>query len=113
MLPVSLTRSRRSGAVEAARCELATAFLEDLRRIDAQIRETRKKLDTAVKTSGTTLTGVFGVGPVIAAAVIGDVRDVSRSGAGIISPPTTAPRRSRCPPASARSTGCPGAATGS
>jgi hypothetical protein len=29
-------------AVAAARCELAAAFLEDLRRIDAQIRETRR-----------------------------------------------------------------------
>ena len=69
-----------SGAVEAARCELAAAFLEDLRGIDARIRETRKKLDAAVQASGTSLTGLFGVGPVIAAAVIGDIRDVSRFG---------------------------------
>src|SRR5262249_706355 len=67
-------------AVAAARCELAAAFLEDLRRIDAQIRETRKKLATAVQTTGTSLTRLFGVGPVSAAAVIGDVRDVSRFG---------------------------------
>jgi hypothetical protein len=52
--------------------------VEDLRRIDAQMRETRRKLAAAVKASGTNLTGVFGVGPVIAAAVIGDVREVSR-----------------------------------
>jgi transposase len=65
-------------AVAAARCELAAAFLEDLRRIDAQIRETRKKLAVAVQAAGTSLTGLFGVGPVIAAAVIGDIRDVSR-----------------------------------
>jgi transposase len=67
-----------SGAVEAARCELAAAFLEDLRRIDAQLRETRKKLDLAVRASGTTVTGLFGVGSFVAATVIGDVRDVSR-----------------------------------
>jgi transposase len=42
------------------------------------MRETRKKLDTAVKASGTSLTGLFGAGPVIAATVIGEVRDVSR-----------------------------------
>ena len=35
-------------------------------------------LATAVQAAGTCLTGLFGVGPVIAAAVIGDVRDVSR-----------------------------------
>jgi transposase len=64
-------------AVAAARRELAAALVEDLRRIDGQMRETRKKLDTAVKASGTSLTGLFGVGPVIA-AVTGEVRDVSR-----------------------------------
>ena len=69
---------RPEGAVEAARCELAAALLDDLRRIDARIRETRKKLAATVAAAGTSLTGLFGVGPVIAAAVIGDVRDVSR-----------------------------------
>jgi transposase len=67
-----------SGAVEAARAELAAAFLEDLRSVDARIRETRKTLAAAVQAAGTSLTGLFGVGPVIAAAVIGDVRTVSR-----------------------------------
>jgi transposase len=32
----------------------------------------------AVRASGTTLTGIFGVGPVVAATAIGCVRDVSR-----------------------------------
>jgi transposase len=67
-----------SGAVEAARRELAAGFTEDLRGIDAAIRDTRTKLTTAVRAAGTSLTGLFGVGPVVAAAVIGDVRDVSR-----------------------------------
>jgi transposase len=67
-----------SGAAEAARCELACALIEDLRGIDARIRETRKRLAAAVQATGTSLTGLFGVGPVVAAAVIGDVRDVSR-----------------------------------
>ncbi len=69
---------RAEGAVQTARCELAAAFLEDLRRIDAQLADTKKKLAAAVAAAGTSLTGLFGVGPVIAAAVIGDVRDVSR-----------------------------------
>jgi len=69
---------RAEGAVEQARCELAAAFLDDLRRIDAQLRETKKQLAAVVAATGTSLTGLFGVGPVIAAAVIGDVRDVSR-----------------------------------
>jgi transposase len=67
-----------SGAVESARCELAAEFTEDLRGIDARIRDTRKKLAIAARAAGTSLTGVFGAGPVTAAAVIGDVRTVSR-----------------------------------
>jgi transposase len=65
-------------AVAAARRELAAALVGDLQRIDGQLRETRSRLATAVRASGTSLTGLFGVGPVIAATIIGDVRDVSR-----------------------------------
>src|SRR5262249_6789224 len=67
-----------AGAVDAARWELAAELTEDLRGVDARIRETRKKAAAAVQAAGTSLTGLFGVGPVIAAAVIGDVRHVSR-----------------------------------
>jgi transposase len=67
-----------SGAIALARCELAAEFLDDLRRIDAQMHDTRKRLTVAVQASGTTTTGIFGVGPVIAATVIGCVADVSR-----------------------------------
>ncbi|MGH3156961.1 MAG: IS110 family transposase [Streptosporangiaceae bacterium] len=65
-------------AVAAARRELAAALIEDLRRIDGQMREAKKKPDAAVRASGTSLAGLPGVGPVIAATVIGEVRDVSR-----------------------------------
>ena len=67
-----------AGAVDAARWELAAELTSDLRGVDTQIRETRKKAATAVRAAGTSLTRLFGVGPVIAAAVIGDVRHVSR-----------------------------------
>src|SRR5215469_212919 len=67
-----------SDAVQAARCELAAEYIEDLRRIDARMHDSKKNLATAVRTSGTSLTQIFGVGPVIAATVIGAVRDVSR-----------------------------------
>src|SRR5204862_329908 len=55
-----------AGAVEAARCQLAADLVEDLRGVDARIRETRKKAGAAVRASGTSLTGLFGVGPVVA-----------------------------------------------
>ncbi len=67
-----------SGAVAQARRELAADFLDDLRRIDAQMHEARKRLTAAVRASGTTVTGIFGVGPVIVAVVIGETGDVAR-----------------------------------
>jgi transposase len=66
------------GAVALARYDLALDFLADLRRIDTQMQEAKKRLEVAVKASGTTLTEVFGVGPYVAATVVGYVVDVSR-----------------------------------
>jgi len=64
--------------VQRARWELAADLLDDLRRADERLRETNKKLAAAVQATGTTLTGIFGVGPVIAATLIGEIGDVSR-----------------------------------
>src|SRR3984893_10091041 len=67
-----------SGPVGTARHELAGQFLEDLRGLDTPLRDTKKKLAAAVRASGTSLTGVFGFGPVNTGTVIGDVTDVTR-----------------------------------
>jgi transposase len=67
-----------AGAVAQARCELAAELLDDIRHLDAQRREVKTKLAAAVTASGTSLTEVFGVGPVIAATVTGDVITVAR-----------------------------------
>ena len=75
---IFLKQIEPSEAVALARCELAAEFLGDLRRIDAQMRDTKKRLAVAVRASGTTVTEIFGVGPVIAATIIGYVADVSR-----------------------------------
>jgi transposase len=73
-----LAQASPSGAVQQARAEPAADLLEDLRRADAQLRETKKKLEAAVRAAGTSLTEIFGVGPFIAATVIGETGDVSR-----------------------------------
>jgi transposase len=73
-----LGQIRPAGPVAEARRELAAELVADIRHVDAQRREVKKKLATAVKISGTSLTEVFGVGPVIAATVIGDVVTVTR-----------------------------------
>jgi transposase len=67
-----------AGAVAQARHELAGQFLADLRSLDAQLRQTKKKLAAAVRASRTTLTEIFGVGPVIAGTIIGDIGSVWR-----------------------------------
>jgi transposase len=97
-----LAQAAPSGAVALARAELAAEFLADLRHLDAQLRDTRKKLAAAVRASGTSLTQVFGVGPVIAGTVIGDVGDVARfpgrdhiasyNGTAPVNPPPVAAR---------------------
>src|SRR5580658_715515 len=76
--PVVLAGHHPADAVAGAWHEVADEHLADLRRIDAKLAGARKKLTTAVTASGTSLTDVFGVGPVIAATIIGDVADPSR-----------------------------------
>jgi transposase len=66
------------GAVAAARAELASDLLDDLRRLDAQLAESKKRLAAVVAASRTTTTNVFGVGPVVAATVVGITGDVTR-----------------------------------
>jgi hypothetical protein len=73
-----LGQIRSAGPAAEARRELAAELLADIRHLDAPRREVKKKLATAVKASGTSLTEVFGAGPVIAATVIGDVVTVAR-----------------------------------
>ena len=102
-----------AGAVAAARHAVACELVADLRRLDDQLRDTKQRITAAVKASKTTLTELFGVGPIVAAMIIGDVADVGRFPTATGSPPTTAPPRSRSPPESgdARCSACHGAAT--
>jgi transposase len=65
-------------AVGEARLELAHELLEDLRRVDAQRRAAKRRLTTIVAASGTTVSEVYGAGPVVTATVIGDVGAISR-----------------------------------
>jgi len=67
-----------SGVIARARRELAGQFLGDLRNLDAQLRQTKKKLAAAVRANRTTLTEIFGVGPVIAGTIIGGIGGISR-----------------------------------
>ena len=69
---------RPAGTVAAARKELAEQLFSDLCRLDHQMKELGQRLAEVVAASGTTTTKVFGVGPVIAAMVVGLTGDVRR-----------------------------------
>jgi transposase len=66
------------GAVADARMQLAHELLEDLRRIDEQRRAAKRRIAQIVTASKTSLTDIYGVGPVVAATVLGYVGDISR-----------------------------------
>ncbi|HYU38966.1 MAG TPA: IS110 family transposase [Acidimicrobiia bacterium] len=66
------------GAAAQERHRLALELTEDLVHIDTQLRESRRRITAAVAASGTTVTDVFGVGPVIAATLIGYTGDPRR-----------------------------------
>lgn len=65
-------------AVTAARAQLAGELVEDLRRLDGQLKDISRRLDAIVGASQTTVTDIFGVGPVVAATVLGLTGDVRR-----------------------------------
>jgi len=53
---------------EQVRYDVALELLDDVRRLDAQTKESHRRIRVAVKASGTSLTELYGVGPIIAAA---------------------------------------------
>jgi transposase len=60
------------------RIELALDHIDDIKRFDRRIDEVTLKINAAVKDSGTTLTRIYGVGPINAGLILGEVGDVSR-----------------------------------
>ncbi|PZS14821.1 MAG: IS110 family transposase [Pseudonocardiales bacterium] len=73
-----LDRVAVHGAIAQARLELARDLVADLQRIDAQRREVKRRTARAVTASHTTITDIYGVGPIVAATVLGYVRDIRR-----------------------------------
>jgi transposase len=64
--------------VAEVRKDLLAELAADIAGIEAQIKQSRRRIRDAVQASGTTVTDVFGVGPVIAAMLIGNSGDMSR-----------------------------------
>jgi len=60
------------------RRQLASEVLRDVRTLDRKIADLNGRIEAEVEASGTTLTEIFGIGPILAARIIGTVGDVGR-----------------------------------
>jgi transposase len=60
------------------RVELLRRRLAEIARLDRSIAQAGEQINAAVKRTGTTLTEIPGVGPLIAAKILGEVGEVSR-----------------------------------
>ncbi len=57
---------------------MAKAHLGDIRRLDREIKANKTLIRTAVAATDTTVTGIYGVGPIVAAFLIGYTADIDR-----------------------------------
>jgi len=69
---------RPKGTSARLRRGLASEILRDVRTLDRKVADLNEHIEAEVDASGTTLTRIFGVGPILAARIIGAVGDVTR-----------------------------------
>ena len=73
-----LRKVRPADAIGIERKRIAVEFLDEVRRTDRALVELYRRIDQAVKASDTSLTDVFGVGPIVACYLIGYSGDIGR-----------------------------------
>jgi transposase len=64
--------------VDVERKRIARELLADVRRLDRQVKAASQIIRQTIQDHGTTLTEVFGVGPVLAAKLLGHAGDITR-----------------------------------
>ncbi|MDQ5812596.1 MAG: IS110 family transposase [Actinomycetota bacterium] len=69
---------RPQDASARLRRRLASEVLRDIRTLDRKIADLNGRVEAEVEASGTTLTEIFGIGPILAARIIGTVGNVAR-----------------------------------
>ncbi len=69
---------RPKGTSARLRRRLASEVVRDVRTLDRKIADLNGRIEAEVEASGTTLTEIFGIGPILAARIIGTVGDVAR-----------------------------------
>jgi transposase len=73
-----LARIRPADDVAAVRLHIARDHLAGIRALDARLKSIAGQIAALVTASGTTLTSLFGVGPVIAGRILAEVGDITR-----------------------------------
>jgi transposase len=68
----------RGGASARLRRRLASEVLRDVRALDRKIADLDGRIEAEVEASGTTLTEIYGIGPILAARIMGTVGEVTR-----------------------------------
>lgn len=74
----ALRRVRPRSIPERTRRQLASELVRDVRRLDRLVCELEQRIREALRESGTSLTKIFGIGPLLAAKIIGRVGSVAR-----------------------------------
>jgi transposase len=75
---VELRKVRPHDAIGIERKRIAAEFLDEVRRIDLALVELHRRINDAVQATGTSVTDLFGVGPMVACYLIGYSGDVHR-----------------------------------
>src|SRR5215207_5637336 len=73
-----LRRVRPRDEPARTRKQLASEVVRDVRSLDRRIADLDERIRQEVEASGTTLTEIFGVGPILAAKIVGIVGNVAR-----------------------------------
>ena len=73
-----LARIRPADDVGRVRLHIARDHLADIRALDARLKFIAAQIAAFVTASGTSLTGLYGIGPIIAGRILAEVGDVAR-----------------------------------
>ncbi len=73
-----LAKVSPASPAQQMRVDLILELLDDVRRLDTQTKGSHRRIRLAVKASATSVTEVYGVGPVHAASLIGYSGDIAR-----------------------------------
>jgi len=93
------------------RAELTRRRLHRIDELTVEIKQLRKQIADLVDADGTSLTGIYGVGSVVAATILGEVADVRRYRSRDAFAARTGPPRSPPRPGAPAGTGSTGPAT--